>query len=122
MNVADEITLRQERLARLAEAKQVLQARAQERQATAQAEYEARLRQREAKVQRSGRKAPGRPPTAPAAEPQDKEQYNFPDPESHIMKNSSSAGFEQAYNAQVAVDQDSYLIVQAPRPLPHTHG
>jgi hypothetical protein len=110
--VSDEIALRQERLARLAEAKQVLQARAQERQAAEQAEYEAKLRQREEQAQRSGRKPRGRPPTAPpAAGPQDKDQYNFTDPESRIMKNSSSAGFEQAYNAQVAVDQDSFLIV-----------
>lgn len=27
------------------------------------------------------------------------------------MKCASSAGFEQAYNAQVAVDQDSFFIV-----------
>ena len=27
------------------------------------------------------------------------------------MKSSRSGGFEQAYNAQVAVDQDSYFIV-----------
>jgi transposase/cell division protein ZapA (FtsZ GTPase activity inhibitor) len=112
LNVSDEIALRQERLARLAEAKQVLQARAQERQAAEQAAYEAKLRQREEQAQRSGRKPRGRPPTAPpAAGPQDKDQYNFTDPESRIMKNSSSAGFEQAYNAQVAVDQDSFLIV-----------
>ncbi len=111
LNVADEIALRQERLARLAEAKQVLQARAQERQAAEQAEYEAKQREREAKAQRSGRKPPGRPPTPPSAEPQDKDQYNFTDPESRIMKCSSSAGFEQAYNAQVAVDQDNLLIV-----------
>ena len=111
MNVADEIALRQERLARLAEAKQVLQARAQERQAAEQAEYEAKQREREAKAKRSGRKPPGRPPTPPSGEPQDKDQYNFTDPESRIMKSSSSAGFEQAYNAQVAVDQDSFLIV-----------
>ena len=111
MNVADEIALRQERLARLAEAKKVLQARAQERQAAEQAEYEAKQREREAKAKRSGRKPPGRPPTPPSAEPQDKDQYNFTDPESRIMKCSSSAGFEQAYNAQVAVDQDSLLIV-----------
>jgi hypothetical protein len=111
MNVADEIALRQERLARLAEAKQVLQARAQERQAAEQAEYEAKQREREAKAKRSGRKPPGRPPTPPPAEPQDKDQYNFTDPESRIMKCSSSAGFEQAYNAQVAVDQDSFFIV-----------
>jgi transposase len=111
MNVANEIALRQERLARLAEAKQVLQARAQERQAAEQAEYEAKQREREAKAKRSGRKPPGRPPTPPSGEPQDKDQYNFTDPESRIMKCSSSAGFEQAYNAQVAVDQDSLLIV-----------
>ncbi len=111
MNVADEITLRQERLERLAEAKKVLQARAQERQAAEQAEYEAKQRERAAKAKRSGRKPPGRPPTPPSGEPQDKDPYNFTDPESRIMKCSSSAGFEQAYNAQVAVDQDSLLIV-----------
>jgi transposase len=111
LNVADEIALRQERLARLAEAKQVLQARAQERQAAEQAQYEAKQREREAKAKRSGHKPRGRPPTPPSGEPQDKDQYNFTDPESRIMKCSSSAGFEQAYNAQVAVDQDSLLIV-----------
>jgi transposase len=111
LNLADEIALRQERLARLAEAKQVLQARAQERQAAEQAEYEAKQRERAAKAKRSGRKPPGRPPAPPSGEPQDKDQYNFTDPESRIMKCSSSAGFEQAYNAQVAVDQDSLLIV-----------
>jgi hypothetical protein len=111
MNVTDEIVLRQERLARLAEAKQVLQARAQERQAAEQAEHEAKQREREAKAQRTGRKPRGRPPTRPSSGPQDKDQYNFTDPESRIMKCSSSAGFEQAYNAQVAVDQDNFFIV-----------
>jgi transposase len=111
MNVSDEIVLRQERLVRLAEAKKILQARAQERQAAEQAEYEAKQREREAKAQRTGRKPRGRPPTPPSADPQDKDQYNFTDPESRIMKCSSSAGFEQAYNAQVAVDQDNFFIV-----------
>ena len=97
MNVTDEIALRQDRLARLAEAKKVLQARAQERQAAEQAKYEAKQRAREEKAKRSGRKPPGRPPTPPSAEPQAKDQYNFTDPESRIMKSSSSAGFEQAY-------------------------
>jgi len=111
MNVTDEIALRQERLARLAEAKKVLQTRAQERQAAEQAEYAAQQRAREAKAQRTGRKPRGRSPTPPSGEPQDKDQYNFTDPESRIMKSSSSGGFEQAYNAQVAVDQDSFFIV-----------
>jgi transposase len=43
----DEIALRQERLAKLAEAKAVLEARAQERYKAEQAEYEAKLRERE---------------------------------------------------------------------------
>ena len=33
------------------------------------------------------------------------------DPESRIMKNPTDAGFEQDYNAQIAVDQGSLLIV-----------
>jgi transposase len=111
LHVADEIALRQERLERLAEAKQVLEARAKERQAAEQVAYEAKLREREEKARHSGRKPRGRPPTPPSGEPQDKDQYNFTDPESRIMKCSSSAGFEQAYNAQVAVDQESFLIV-----------
>ena len=45
------------------------------------------------------------------AGPHDTDQYNFTDPESRIMKNANNAGFEQAYNAQAAVDQASLLIV-----------
>jgi hypothetical protein len=111
MDVADEIAVRQARLARLAAAKQVLEARALERQVTEQAEYEAKLREREEKAKRSGRKPGGRPPTPPSGEPQDQDQYNFSDPESRLMKASSRAGFEQAYNPQVAVDQESLFIV-----------
>src|SRR5216683_3749049 len=33
------------------------------------------------------------------------------DPESRMMKNPTNAGFEQDYNAQIAVDQASLLIV-----------
>jgi transposase len=111
MEIADEITLRQERLTRLAEAKAVLQARAQERYALEQVEYEAKLRARAEKAQRTGRKPRGRAPTPPSPNPQDTDQYNFTDPESRIMKNSNNAGFEQAYNVQAAVEQDSLLIV-----------
>jgi transposase len=109
--VADEIALRQARLARLAEAKAVLDARAQERYEAEQAEYEAKLREREEKERKSGRKPGGRPPEPPTPGPRDKDQYNFTDPDSRIMKNSSNQGFDQDYNVQVAVDQDSLLIV-----------
>jgi len=42
-------------------------------------------------------------------QPQPKDQYNFTDPESSIMKGPDS--FVQAYNGQVVVDADSQVIV-----------
>ena len=53
-------------------------------------------------------KADGKP--GEEAKPAAKEQYNFSDPESRIMK-SSSEGFVQAYNAQIAVEPVMQLIV-----------
>ncbi len=109
--VEDEIAIRKEWLENLAEARTVLEARAQERCAAEQAEYEAKLREREEKAKSSGRKPRGRKPKPPEAGPQDKDQYNFTDPDSRIMKNSTNAGFDQHYNVQAAVDQESQLIV-----------
>jgi transposase len=111
LHVQDEITLRQERLVNLAKAQAVLEARAQERYAAERADYEAKVRERDEKARASGRKPGGRPPQPPEPGPQDTDQYNFTDPESRIMKNSTNAGFDQHYNAQVAVDQASLLIV-----------
>ena len=107
----DEIARRKDRLVPLAEAKAVLQARAAEREAVEKAEYEAKVREREEKARRRGRKPRGRAPKPPEPGPRDSDQYNFTDPESRIMKNSMNAGFDQHYNVQVAVDQDSLLIV-----------
>lgn len=107
----DEIALRQERLAKLAEAKAVLEARAQERYESEQAEYTAKLREREEKARKSGRKPRGPKPQPPRPGPDDKDQYNFTDPDSHIMKNSNNGGFDQHYNVQAGVDQASRLIV-----------
>ena len=111
MVVGDEIAIRQARLARLAEAKAVLEARAKERTAVEQAEYQAKVEQRAEKERQTGRVPRGRPPKPPTPGPRAKDQYNFTDPESRIMKHSRSEGFEQDYNAQVAVDQASLLIV-----------
>jgi transposase len=109
--IPDEIGLRKERLAKLSMAKAVLEARAKERLAGEQAEYELKLREREEKAKRSGRKPGGRPPKPPEPGPQDKDQFNFTDSDSRIMKNSTDAGFNQHYNVQVAVDQGSLLIL-----------
>lgn len=58
-----------------------------------------------------GRKSPrgGRHFKREFGVPDDKAQDNFTDPESRIMK--TSQGYDQCYNAQLAVDGDSHLIV-----------
>jgi transposase len=109
--IEDEVALRQMRLENLAQAKKVLEARAQERYARERAEYEAKLAARAEKARKTKRKPVGRNPKPPTPEPHDKDQYNFTDPESRIMKNSHDLAFNQHYNAQAAVDQDSFLIV-----------
>ena len=109
--VSDEVVLRQARLARLAEAKVVIEARAKEHDAQEQAGYEAKVREREEKARKSGRKPRGPGPTPPIPGPRDKDQYNFTDPDSRIMKNSTDQGFDQHYNVQVAVTHDRLLIV-----------
>ena len=109
--IKDELTLRKERLENLAQAKAVLEARAKERYAAEKAEYDEKVREREAKARKHRKRPRGREPKPPEAGPRDKDQYNFTDPESRIMKNSTNDGFDQHYNVQAAVDQNSMLIV-----------
>ena len=52
----------------------------------------------------------GRPYKRAYGEPEPKAQSNFTDPESQIMK-TSSEGFQQCYNAQMAVDGEHQIIV-----------
>ena len=107
----DELNLRQERLVNLAQARKVLEARANERYAAEKAEYEAKMKERTKKARKRHHKPKGRPPQPPEPGPREKDQYNFTDPDSRIMKNSSNDGFDQHYNVQVAADQESLLIV-----------
>ena len=110
--VRDELAIRQERLVNLDKAKAVLEERAKVRFEAEKAEYEAKVREREEKARKHRRKPKGRPPQPPQEQgPRDKDQYNFTDPESRIMKNSTNEGYDQHYNVQVATDQDSLLIV-----------
>jgi transposase len=111
MVIEDEVALRQERLAQMAKAKAVLEARAEARYELEKAEYAAKPREREAKERARGHKLGGRKPQPPTPGPRDKDQYNFTDPDSPIMKNSNNQGFDQHYNAQAAVEQSSMLIV-----------
>lgn len=81
----EELQRRESRLKRIQEAKQALEARAKEK-----AETE------------------GKDPEK--ATPKPKDQYNFTDPESRIMKGPD--GFLQAYNVQVAVDELQLIVGQ----------
>jgi transposase len=109
--ISDEIAFRKERLENLAKAKAILDARARERYAAEKAEYDAKIQEREAKARKRHQKPRGKPPQPPEEGPSDKDQYNFTDPDSRIMKNSTNNGYDQHYNVQVAVTQDSMFIV-----------
>ncbi len=111
MEIADEIARREARQRQLAEAKVVLEQRAAARYEAEKAEYDQKMQQRAAKAETTGKKPRGRAPKPPEEGPRDKDQYNFTDPDSRIMKNSTDQGFDQHYNAQVAVDQASLLVV-----------
>ena len=109
--LADEIARRQARLANLAQAKAMLEARAHERDQAERAAYEAKLHAQEENARQQRRHPRGPTPQPPQPGPRDKEQYNFTEPESRIMQNSTNDGFDQHDNAQVATDQDRLLLV-----------
>ena len=112
VNIDEEIRLRKGRLLGLSEAKAVLEARARARYEEAKAEYDNKMKAREEKEKATGKKPRGRVPKEPTPDaPEFKEQYNFTDPESRIMKNGNNSGYDQSYNVQAAVEQDNQLIV-----------
>ena len=110
VDIPEELSRREDRLAMIDRAKAKIEQRAQERFEAQQAEYEETVKRRKEKEEKTGKKPGGRPPEPPQAGPQDKDQVNFTDEESRIMP--STEGFVQAYNAQAAVDLDSHLIVE----------
>src|SRR6266581_4710520 len=83
----EELRRRETRLAKIKEAKKVVEQRARD------------------KAAEEGKSAA----EAKRAKPEDKDQYNFTDPESRIMKGPD--GFVQGYNAQAAVEPTLLLIV-----------
>ena len=83
----EELRRRETRLAKIKLAKKVVEQRAREKAAA------------------EGKSAE----EAKRAKPEDKDQYNFTDPESRIMKGAD--GIVQGYNAQAAVEPELLLIV-----------
>lgn len=110
MDLPEELQRREERLAKIAAAKAEIEARARERFEREHKEYEAKLARRKEKQERTGKKPGGRPPRAPSAEPNEKDQVSLTDEDSRIMP--SHDGFVQSYNAQAGVDTDTHLIVE----------
>ena len=97
----EELQRREDRLARIREAKAALEAEAAERETARRADMAAQGKR--------PRKPPGgRDPFAPKPSA----QRNFTDPESKIMKTSDGA-FHQCFNGQAIVDSVAQLIVAA---------
>jgi len=107
-----ELARRESRLAKIRAAKLALE---QEARAQATRAADAAQVKLEARQHREG-KAKGRPPTVPdpaRARPAPSAQRNFTDPDSRIMKDGATKSFEQAYNAQAAVDSHAQIVVAA---------
>ena len=112
MDIPKELKLREVRLNAIAEAKAKLEARAAERFAAEQAEYEARQAKRETA------RSEGKPPKGPGPKPpepgvRNKDQINLTDEESRVMPGSGGKNFQQAYNVQAGVDTKTMLVVTA---------
>jgi len=90
LSVPEEIARRQARKAKLEEAKRVIEARFAEKQQRAEAETPSRRKRKTQAVP-------------------EKDQFNFTDPESRIMKTAD--GFQQAWNAQTAVDTEGSMLI-----------
>jgi transposase len=112
MSIPEELARREERLAKIAQARAKIEARAKERFEREQAEHEARMAARAAKTAATGKKPGGKPPEPPTEGPLPSDQINLTDEESRIMP-IAGGGFDQCYNAQAAVAAGSLLVVAA---------
>jgi transposase len=113
----DELQRRESRLKKIREAKQALEQAAKVQAERKREETEQKLAERAEEQQRTGKKKRGRQPEPcdpEQARPDDTAQRNFVDPESRIMPDGGNKGaFVQGYNAQIAVDSESQVIVAA---------
>ena len=110
LSIPKEVERRVERKAMLARARAEMEARAYARAQAERGEYESKAAERQAQRE-EGKKPRGKEPQPPDDTPDPKDQYNFTDEESRIMKAGNGQHFEQSYNAQAAVEIESRLIV-----------
>ena len=91
----DELARRQSRLAKIREARQALEEAARQK-----------AKDHAAKMEAEGRRHRTKPDEAV---PKDRDQRNFTDPESKIMK-TSNKGFDQCGNAQIVTTEDQIIV------------
>lgn len=108
VNIPDEIKRRKDRLTKISIAKKVIEERRKEAYKQEKAEFDKKQDVRKKYEEKTGKKPRGRIPKEPTSEPDDKDQYNFTDPESRIMKTNN--GFNQCYNAQIATNEDMLIV------------
>jgi transposase len=108
IDIPEEIKRRKDRLAKINTAKKVIEQRRKEAYREEKAEFDQKQEARKRVEERTGKKARGRAPKEPSSLPRDKDQYNFTDPASRIMKTGN--GFDQCYNAQIAVNSDMIIV------------
>ena len=111
LDIPAELARRDKRIESLKHARQIIEAQAKEMAAAKQVEHQSKVAQRQAKRD-AGKKPRGPEPKAPDDKPDGKDQYNFTDPESRIMKAGNGKHFEQAYNAQAVVDEAMMIVGQ----------
>lgn len=111
LSIPEEVRRREDRVAKIKQAVEVIEARAKERVAADVAAYQSKLETRRAQEKATGKKPKGKEPKPPQESPGPRDQYNFTDPESRIMKAGNGQHFEQSYNAQASVEVESRLIV-----------
>ena len=110
LSIPEELLRREERLAAIRQAKAQIEARAAERDAQEKADLDAKMKAREDKTARTGKKPGGKPPAPPSGGVRPTDQINLTDPDSRVMP-ATGKGFDQSYNAQAAVDTESMLVV-----------
>jgi len=103
----EELRFKRDRLKKIKEAMRSLEVEAKTK---ADAKREEIL-QKEQTLQKEGKKRKGKNPKEPSDKPEPKAQRNFTDPESRIMKDGASKSFEQSYNCQAGVDEQSQVVV-----------
>lgn len=108
--IPEEIKRREDRKAKLHEARKVIEERYADVLRQKREEYEEKKKIRD-QQRAEGKKPRGKEPQPPTETPPDTAQFNFTDGESRIMKAGNGEHVEQAYNAQAVIDTEGSMLI-----------